>query len=124
MPAFIDDGFTRTAKINEEPGLYEEVRFSYRPATQAESRVWVEKRSRFSPEEIGNLDAEFLAKHITDWNVKNQSGAKVAISKANFLRIQPNLNLRMVHIVGGLSPDDSDGETITIGEEQKNSSEG
>lgn len=117
MTAYIVDGYTRedgyiAAAPAETSGerLWDELEFSYRPATRQEViKHDAEVRIALRNENVDpmcavraeRLSAEFVAKKIVSWNLKDPAGAAVAISTDSCMGLQVFLFQSLYGIIRG-----------------------
>lgn len=129
MGSFISDGYTRAdgyiaaAKpaANGEVA-HDALAFSYRVATRAEM-VQLDARINFIERKINlaatadeaashsmemeKLTNDFIAKHVTDWNLVDSGGTAVAFTGPNVMNVHYQLTYRLYSIIRGLQTSDS-----------------
>lgn len=117
MSGYIPDGYTIDGVIHADPGLYEEVAFSYRPMVSHERRTaynGMRKDALDNPVEAESIAARAMADHLVEWDLMNGEG-KVPIDRDHLLRLQPNLSAKLFRIIAGVIPpdypEDTDEET-------------
>jgi hypothetical protein len=98
MPAFINDGYTQTANIDEKPGVHEAVTIKFRPLTATERIVHFDGDEKKSPAARAEKHAKMLASHIVEWDICDD-GKSVEINAANVGRLTFDLFFRLVDIV-------------------------
>lgn len=114
---FISDGYTEKgylAPYGEIPAI----RFSYRPTTRAQLNAYLERVGGKKESAAGAIEADELAKKITEWSIADDSGAQWPIKPENLLRLRSPVYNRLAQIVlyGAMSdadpeapqPDDSE----------------
>lgn len=109
----IDDGYTIAGKIDRYPGIYPELRFTYRP-------VLSERRNRYlrdaqDVEKIVRHRADLISEHVVSWDIRDASGNELPKKYDTVRKLQPLLLDRMIEIIMGYS---SNGEEAT---DEKNS---
>jgi hypothetical protein len=100
MSGFIEDGYDTWARLAAEPGLYEEVRFRYRPALSFQ-HAHVMAAPEGSDEREKRTVA-LLKSQLLEWDLKKRDGTVVEISEANLRRVQHLLRIFMYNIVVGV----------------------
>ena len=94
MPkAFIDDGYTRTAIIDD--GIHDPIRIEYRPATGSETRRYIEEESKRSSGQDKQYIEEFIAKHVVSWDGDRPVSVEVAA------RLPHTVQLEIVNVIQG-----------------------
>lgn len=96
----INDGYTRTSRINRIPGIHPEINFEFRPmglVLRDELRMQV---ARLSPEKFHPILARALAKHILSWDMTDK-GQPLKIDEAAIIKLQPSIHDRLYAIVTG-----------------------
>lgn len=119
---FIDDDYTRDGLV-AETDFHPALSFKYRPMTLAEYKRCkkdiadaVQKTGK--PEDGERQMAAWMDKKILSWDLKNRGNHDVAKTADNFLRVEPNLAVRVFDIVCGNGV--SDKEPVTETDETKN----
>ena len=105
---FISDGYTEPGYIEGVKNHYLPCRFTYRPVLIEERVQLVEQFKSLSDADCERLQAEFLAKKIISWDIKDADGKTVEISTVNLLRLRPTLLARVRLVVMGHEPSDTD----------------
>lgn len=125
MPsAFIDDGYTLTAKLSGESGVYDPFEITYRPLVRSEhfryanaARQWFDGEDRIKRENLEDLDklyAEILAgsngwtRKLLDWTLTDHAGKKVEINQEHLLMLHPAAFDDLIRVF--FPRDDSEGE--------------
>lgn len=108
--AFLHDGYTRKGFIGAVPGLFPEIRFTFRPMLTQDRSVMTDRLTKAKPEMADRISAEAVAARISEWDVTDSRGELVPISMANVLRLQPSALGRLFAIVTGTLPTDIDPE--------------
>ena len=94
MPtAFIDDGYTRTAIIND--GIHDAFRIEFRPATGAETRRYIDEESKRVSGKDRKYIEEFVAKHVVSWDGDRPVNVEVAA------RLPHTVQLEIVNVIQG-----------------------
>jgi hypothetical protein len=112
VTGYIPDGYEKEGVIKSVPGLYPEVRFTYRPMLGHEcSELW-QRQGKF-PDNAKARDlilSKIIIAHVQEWDVK-RSGDKGLVDCERtpdaFTRLVPALRTRLAQIVMGNEPDDS-----------------
>jgi len=107
MPcAFIDDGYTETARMAAAPGVSPAITFRFRPVTAGEFGEYAHKLELSNTAEAKVATAEILASKLVDWDVRDASGVKIEITVDNLLRLEHELHLKLFQVVIGEIPGD------------------
>ncbi len=135
MASYVSDGYTRDGYIapavpeNSGERIYDELRFTYRPATRREvteidAKVSVAARNReFDPRAAINAEkiaCDFVASRIITWSLKDVGVHEVAVTGDAVARLQVYLFTKLYGIIRGEMVNDIDPEA-TI--EQKTDAE-
>src|SRR4051794_7716451 len=108
MAAYIGDGMAESAYLKAVPKQFEEVRFTFRPATSEERSEFLDQVSRLPPIEQERKSAQFLEQKIVTWSIRNRKGDLLPV-KADVLRkLHPTLFDRMRMVVLGTAVWDDD----------------
>jgi len=87
--AFIDDGYTEDGVIPECPGLWPEIRFSYRPLTAADFADYAQAAEKLNTAALKKLTSERIASKLVTWSIADSRGADVPITAENVARLKP-----------------------------------
>lgn len=105
--AFIDDGYNKDCLIKAVPGLYPDVRFTFRPATGSESEIIMgQTRREQNDDRNTTFMAQVIAKHVLEWDIKNAKGAQVEITVPNVRKLHPVVFQKVFSSILGLTPSD------------------
>lgn len=99
--AYIADGHTLTGWINEVPGLYERIQFSYRRMTGEEFAEYLHAVNNMTEAQAQRLISAHLATRIAQWDI-----AGVPVSEAVTRGFPRMLSQRLWRIVAGLEGPD------------------
>lgn len=108
---FIPDGYQYEGYIGAVPGLFDEMRFTYRPMTTLERQQLLAENSKISNAARAHENTcKTVAAKIVDWDLENpKDGEKVSVSwKVLYSQMEPSLYERILGIVMGVeasSPD-------------------
>jgi hypothetical protein len=105
---YIDDGCTLPGFIAAVPLLYEDLRFTFRPALVGERSQLADVAAEQKPEAYDRRAAALLAQKLVAWDVVDRHGNEVDITAASILRLQPELFLKLHRIVLGRIASDVD----------------
>jgi hypothetical protein len=107
--AVIPDGYERTdGYVRAAPGLWPDVRFSFRPALAAERTGLSREHAGKDAAEQVRLTSEFLRGKLTRWDVVDGAGRPVPLTDANLRRLHPGLMDRLLSVVLGYECPDRD----------------
>lgn len=105
--AYIPDGYTEKAFIKGVPGLYQAVRFEYRPllpdAVRAKTHSW----NLISATEASKRINETIHKQVVSWDLEHDDKALPVESKV-VCRLKFNLLDRMFNIITQFDVGDED----------------
>lgn len=119
---FLGDGYDEVATIPARPGSWSEVRISYRRLS-ADENSEVQAKCRLFPHiSRARHYAESFAAKITDWNLLDRDGKKVAISAENLSRLDVDFFDLLTEYLLGTLP--SDATRTQLEDDLKNSSSG
>ena len=107
-PAFLrPDGASRQGYIQPIKGLYEAVRFTYRPMRPMQLGKLMTAVGKCGAEQDQSwlLQAQWLVQNLLEWDVKDGS-TPVAVNADNFIALHPEAFLRIVNIITGREPSD------------------
>lgn len=110
ISGFIDDGYTESASIAAEPGLWQEMRFTFRPMLADEYAAFSDFCGRNTDVKAKQEIARRLAEKVKDWDLVDSAGKPVPVTQQNLLRIKPVLLAKLWNIVCGLQAGDGPGE--------------
>lgn len=102
---YLESGYVAPAK-----GLYDELRFTYRPLLVTERAKVANQASLLKDGAYEKWIASVLARKLRSWTLSAADGSSVSVSEENLLRLKPDLFLRVTSIVCGFSPSDTDPE--------------
>jgi hypothetical protein len=105
---YLADGYTQTGFLKGLSNLYEDLRFTYRPAVVEERSQILSGYSNSKADAFDRKVAQFLAQKIKSWDVIDQNGQDVAVSAAAILRLPPELFQKVWQVVGGFEACDTD----------------
>jgi hypothetical protein len=108
MLGFIPDGYEHTGYIKAVPGLYDEVRFNYRPMVDEDVQSLGLSLSNLKGKEARTKESEAIAGRIISWSVKDPKGESVDPTAANIARLTPVLRATILNIIEGSHPNDPD----------------
>ena len=106
ISGFIGDGYDERASIAAQPGLWQAMRFTFRPMLPLEYGQFVDFANRNSDEKAKEEIARRLATKIVDWDLRDVKDRPVPVTQANLQRIKPLLLVRLWNIVCGMEPGD------------------
>jgi hypothetical protein len=90
----INDGFTLRGKIEAMPGLYDEVRFDYRPALPERVMTYL-KADKSTPAKDLQATLSLLAEHLKGWSLD------APLDEATLRRVPyPALQTLLNHVTG------------------------
>jgi hypothetical protein len=101
LSPFIDDGCTRDGRVEGVPGIFVDVRFSYRPATSADIAEQVIRTRDLDDVAWHKLMSEKLAKHIVSWNIRNKNNEVIPITPENCGRLINPVFMKLYMIING-----------------------
>jgi hypothetical protein len=104
----IPDGYEEPGYIAEQPGLYPEVRFVYRPMRVDERDTLARASSGKQPSEYCKILAAAMASRIVSWDLNAADGNALAVCAATAFTLRPRLFDRLYGIICGDSPSDID----------------
>jgi hypothetical protein len=108
MPcAFIDDGYTEETAIAESPGLYPQVRLSFRPMTASEHAEYAQAVDTATETEMRQVSAAWIARKIVAWDLRDPHGATVPLTTDNVLRLKVPIFVRLLEVVSCTTPGDA-----------------
>jgi hypothetical protein len=108
---YIPDGYTYDGFIAGVTGIYDDVRFRYRPLTPLErSRLLTENGKQTDPAKVVENTCKVIAAKIVDWDLEDPAtGDKIAVSwKVLHSNIEPALHDRLFGIIAGMEPSSPD----------------
>lgn len=120
MATYVGDGYELTGYIAESAKsksgeiLWDAVEFEYRPATRAEivrldAQVRILANKSFDDAEssvkIDKLTTEFIAKHLSSWNVKDR-GNDVPCDQNSLQRVHDEVYQKIYFIIRGHATSD------------------
>jgi len=102
----ITSATSRAGYIKAEDGLYNEMRFTYRPVPVRNRQALLEQLKQ--PQDVYvDLCCALLAEHVTEWDI-DEGGNKVPINKQTVSEIVPELWWKLYRIVMGTVASDKD----------------
>lgn len=104
--AIITNGFRQPGFVEREEGLHCAVLFEFEPMLPEEVDALDFKCSQLSPEAARVASAERLAKAITKWDIKTETGESAVINVNSVRRLRPGVFIKMFNIVRGMRPTD------------------
>lgn len=137
MPSYISDGFTRTdgfiaAAVPEESGerLYEELEFTYRPATRmdcvkVDGEIAIALKNKDADAECAvraeRIICDFVAKRILSWSLKDAGIHLIPPSIAACERMHAFLFANLYRVIRGTQASDKkpDAEKPPITDEEQ-----
>ncbi len=105
---YLADGYTQPAYLKGVPNLYEDLRFTYRPAVIEERSQILANFSTTKPDAFDRKVALFLAQKIKSWDIVDPPGQDVEVTAAAILRLPPELFQKLWQVVGGFEACDTD----------------
>lgn len=103
--AFIRDGFTLEGKVEARPGLYPEIRFTYRPALPRRVAEYL-KADKGTPEKEQRADTKLLLEHVQSWDAHDENGQQLSFDEATLTRVyHPILQTLLNHVTGYTATD-------------------
>src|SRR5436309_10839864 len=104
---YLADGYTQPGYLKAVPNLYEDLRFTYRPAVIEERSQILAGFSTTKPDAFDRKVAQFLAQKFKTWDVVDPRGQDVEVSAAAILRLPPELFQKLWQVVGGFEACDT-----------------
>lgn len=116
MQNYIPDGYTENGYLAERPGIYSEVRFTYRRLLHG-SLAKVRDQMKGGFYESAKAIYPTLAKQIVSWDVRkvNPDGSDAGvleIKEIEIARLAPQLIMGLFDIVGGFAASDPDPQAM------------
>lgn len=114
MAKVTDDGFSQPGFIEGVPGLYPDLRFTFRMMLRTDVADFFDKTGRVKAGQGEKIAANTMAEHISDWSMIDQDGDPVPINGANMIRpnnkraLPTRLFNRLLGIITGMEPSDID----------------
>jgi hypothetical protein len=105
---YLADGYTQPGFLKGVPNLFEDLRFTFRPAVVEERSQILTGYSSSKADAFDRKVAQFLAQKIKSWDVVDQYEQDVAVSAAAILRLPPELFQKVWQVVGGFEACDTD----------------
>lgn len=103
---FLRDGYTEPGFIAAVAGLHGTLAFEYRPTLPEQQSDLISTADSLKAAAYDRKCADFIAKHLVSWDLKDDKGQAVPVSAVNVLRLRPKLYNRLYHIVLGLGATD------------------
>ena len=110
LSVIADDGYTEPGYIEARRGLYEELRFTFRPLLVTEQNQWSKGAGNMQPAAWDRQCAGLMAGRLKSWTLTTAKGEPLPVSAANILRLKPSLYSRLYGILLGTEPSDIDPE--------------
>lgn len=102
----IPDGHTLTGWINEVPGLYERIQFTFRRMTGEEFAEYLHAVNNMTEPQAQRLISAHLATRITQWDISDGKGGVRPVSEEATRSLPRMLSQRLWRIVAGLEGPD------------------
>lgn len=113
--AFIDDGYSEPARVNEVPGLYPAVEFEFRPMLTTEIKRWSQEvRAAKTPDQEVKVTSKWLAKKILSWSFEGEP------TEERMAKLRPALWNRLFAVISGTEAHDGAAEPVDMEQEEKN----
>lgn len=106
---FIDDGYSESGFIAEEPGLYPAVTFTFRPMLPTEYGQFLGRLANDNEEKARHEMARWISTKLVEWDLRDSRGNTVEITPQNVVRIKEPLLVRLWRIVSCRDASDSPG---------------
>ena len=102
MPsAYIDDGYTLSATVHSDAGLFDDFRIVYRKMAKAEQAEFDTKAKDQTPIVIARLMADWMAKKLVSWTLKKRDQSPISISQKSCLQTdEPAFNAVWNYVTG------------------------
>lgn len=101
----INDSLVLPWRIGDEPAQagspYADVAGTVRPATPAELAAFRSRLAAAKEEEAVRVEAEFIARHLKEWNVADEQGVLYPITPQNVERTPEDLFVLLTPVVAG-----------------------
>jgi len=110
FPVYLEDGYTQEGYIAAVPGLFEALRFEFRPIVVAEQSAHYKEEKKFSGPAWARFAADFIARRLLSWSAARQDGAPVPLRGPDVAKIHPALFSRLYSILNGTDASDLDPE--------------
>lgn len=107
MNNIIQDGMNEPGYIAERKGLFDAVRFTYRPMLH-EERTGVNQLIALGGIKGTRAIYSAIHKHVVEWDIKGPDGKTVELSLANVAKARPMLVEAFYNIISGWLPSDPD----------------
>lgn len=111
--SYISDGYTEHGFIKDMPGLHQALRFDFRPMTVADRDDWQSITDGEVPAEQAKITSRVISKKIIKWNLKDHQGQPIPVSSDAITRLKPALYVRLVAIISGSGPSDTDVDVLS-----------
>ena len=98
---YIHDGYTRDGYIAEVPRLYPALRFKYRPLVAQERAIVYDQIEKADVKTAELHGAQSIFARVASWDLKDSKGTTVKLSVESILRVQPQLEARVLSMVLG-----------------------
>lgn len=104
-----DDGYTIDGYLAEVPRLHRAVRFKFRPMLVRDRTIYYRKVEGLKPEDQDRYRARLLREYLKEWDFKAPDGTTtLPLTADNFLRVGPELFLKLFLVISGVVPFDPD----------------
>lgn len=108
MATYIPDGYTEAGYLRGVERLYEELRFTYRPATPEESAEFFDSCRNLKPREEVQQSAKFIRSKLVSWQLRDRKGDAVPLTPETVGHINRQLFYRLLAVIIGTEPCDAD----------------
>jgi len=104
-----DDGYTKHGYIAHKEGFWNELRFTYRPATHAERTAYEDGIRDSKGAAASRVVCVAIAKHVSSWDEVDAHGKQLPVTADTVQRLEnPYLVDRLYNIVRGWECSDPD----------------
>ena len=111
----INDGYWETGYLAGVPRLYPELRFVFRPALVEEGQDFQDRNRQLPAKDYDVKAADFVAKRLQSWDLKDRTGTAMPISAASLLKLKRPLFYRLCGVVFGNEAYDPDPDQASEG---------
>lgn len=116
--SYFDDGYSQSGYIAAVPRLHAVLRFIYRPALIEERSQLVDAARKLNGPQYDRQLAKFSAEKILSWDLTDARQQPVPVALATLLRLQPELFVKLHHVVLGWVASDVDPAWPTVTRER------
>lgn len=124
MAGYIPDGYTINGYIAAVPGLYEAVRFRYRPMQAIERAEFFNRRDKLPVESQTKGNAQAIVDRLESWDLTIgpevealgcglKAGEPIPLTVEHVKRVNPVLFARLFSMICGTEPPDDDPKATT-----------